>query len=43
MNATQKTTFIIIIIYMVATVAIGLFASARQKRNQSLIMLMKIF
>lgn len=33
MNATQKTTFIIIIIYMVATVAIGLFASARQKKK----------
>lgn len=31
MNATQKTTLTIIIIYMIATVAIGLFASYMQK------------
>lgn len=33
MNATQKTTLTIIIIYMIATVAIGLFASYRQKKK----------
>lgn len=33
MSSTQKTTLTIIIIYMIATVAIGLFASYRQKKK----------
>lgn len=33
MHATQKTTLTIIIIYMIATVAIGLFASYMQKKK----------
>lgn len=33
MNSTQKTTLTIIIIYMIATVAIGLIASYKQKKK----------
>lgn len=38
MNSTQITALVIILVYMAATVAIGLFASRKKQRRNKVMM-----